>query len=52
MPPGCAPPTADPLLRTVGGPQSGIGMEGSVRGISSARLVPALTGVWLTRLTG
>jgi peptide/nickel transport system substrate-binding protein len=43
---------ADPLLRTVGGPQSGIGTEGSVRGISSARLVPALTGVWLTRLTG
>jgi peptide/nickel transport system substrate-binding protein len=43
---------ADPLLSTVGGPQGGIGMEGSVRGISSARLVPALTGVWLTRLTG
>jgi peptide/nickel transport system substrate-binding protein len=43
---------ADPLLATVGGPRSGIGMEGSVRGISSARLVPALTGVWLTRLTG
>jgi ABC-type transport system substrate-binding protein len=43
---------ADPLLRIVGGPQSGIGTEGSVRGISSARLVPALTGVWLTRLTG
>jgi peptide/nickel transport system substrate-binding protein len=43
---------ADPLLRTVGGPGSGIGMEGSVRGISSARLVPALTGVWLTRISG
>lgn len=43
---------ADPLLNTVGGPNSGIGIEGSVRGISSARLVPALTGVWLTRLTG
>jgi peptide/nickel transport system substrate-binding protein len=43
---------ADPLLNTVGGPNSGIGMEGSVRGISSARLVPALSSVWLTRLTG
>jgi peptide/nickel transport system substrate-binding protein len=43
---------ADPLLTTVGGPESGIGMEGSVRGIDSARLVPNLTGVWLTRLTG
>jgi hypothetical protein len=40
------------LLRTVGGPRSGIGTEGSVRGIPSARLVPVLTGVWLTRLTG
>jgi len=43
---------ADPLLGTVGGPQSGIGMEGSVRGIPSARGVPLLSGVWLTRLTG
>jgi hypothetical protein len=43
---------SDPLLNTVGGPQSGIGMEGSVRGISSAGSVPVLTGVWLTRLTG
>jgi len=43
---------ADPLLRTVGGPRTGIGMEGSVRGISSARLVPALAGIWLTRITG
>jgi peptide/nickel transport system substrate-binding protein len=43
---------ADPLLDTVGGPRSGIGVEGSVRGISSARSVPALTSVWLTRLTG
>jgi peptide/nickel transport system substrate-binding protein len=43
---------ADPLLNTIGGPRSGIGMEGSVRGISSARSIPALTGVWLTRLTG
>jgi peptide/nickel transport system substrate-binding protein len=39
---------SDPLLTTVGG----IGMEGSVRGIGSARAVPALSGVWLTRLTG
>jgi peptide/nickel transport system substrate-binding protein len=43
---------ADPLLVTVGGPTSGIGMEGSVRGIPSAKVVPVLTGVWLTRLTG
>ena len=43
---------ADPLLTTVGGPERGIGMEGSVRGISSAGPVPALSGVWLTRLTG
>lgn len=43
---------ADPLLNSVGGPRSGIGMEGSVRGISSARVVPVMSGVWLTRLTG
>ncbi|HEY1237562.1 MAG TPA: ABC transporter substrate-binding protein [Solirubrobacterales bacterium] len=43
---------ANPLLNAVGGPLTGIGMEGSVRGISSARAVPVLTGVWLTRLTG
>jgi hypothetical protein len=43
---------ADPLLTTVGGPSAGIGMEGSVRGIDSARLAPVLSGVWLTRLTG
>ena len=42
----------DPLLVTVGGPASGIGMEGSVRGIDSARAVPVLSGVWLTRITG
>ena len=43
---------SDPLLDAVGGPLRAIGMEGSVRGITSARSVPALTGVWLTRLTG
>jgi peptide/nickel transport system substrate-binding protein len=43
---------ADPLLTTVGGPLRGIGMEGSVRGIDSARTVPALSSVWLTRLRG
>jgi len=42
----------DPLLVTVGGPVSGMGLEGSVRGIDSARAVPVLSGVWLTRLTG
>jgi ABC-type transport system substrate-binding protein len=43
---------ADPLLTTIGGPQSGIGTEGSVRGISSAGAIPVLSSVWLTRLTG
>jgi peptide/nickel transport system substrate-binding protein len=43
---------SDPLLLTVGGPVSGIGTEGSIRGIDSAREVPVLSGVWLTRLTG
>jgi peptide/nickel transport system substrate-binding protein len=43
---------ADPLLVTIGGPSSGIGMEGSVRGIGSARSVPVLSGVWLTDLRG
>jgi peptide/nickel transport system substrate-binding protein len=42
----------DPLLVTVGGPVNGIGLEGSVRGIDSARAVPVLSSVWLTRLTG
>jgi ABC-type transport system substrate-binding protein len=43
---------SDPLLNTVGGPLSGLGMEGSVRGISSAGAVPSLSSVWLTRLSG
>lgn len=43
---------ADPLLATVGGPVTGIGLERSVRGIDSVRTVPLLSGVWLTRLTG
>jgi glutathione transport system substrate-binding protein len=43
---------ADPLLEALGGPLRGLGLEGSVRGISSARVIPALTGVWLTRLSG
>jgi ABC-type transport system substrate-binding protein len=43
---------SDPLLVTVGGPITGIGAEGSVRGIGSAGRVPVLSGVWLTRLTG
>jgi len=42
----------DPLLATVGGPLKGIGMEGSVRGIDSGVTIPALAGVWLTRLRG
>jgi ABC-type transport system substrate-binding protein len=42
----------DPLLDVVGGPLSGIGLEGSVRGIDSASAIPVLSSVWLTRLTG
>ena len=44
--------TSDPLLDIVGGPLTGIGLEGSVRGIDSASAIPVLSGVWLTRLTG
>jgi peptide/nickel transport system substrate-binding protein len=51
-PAGLRAAEADPLLAAVGGPVSGIGIEGSVRGIDSARAVPALSGVWLTRLRG
>jgi peptide/nickel transport system substrate-binding protein len=43
---------ADPLLDTVGGPVTGMGVEGSVRGIDSASPIPVLSSVWLTRLTG
>jgi peptide/nickel transport system substrate-binding protein len=43
---------SDPLLDTLGGPLRGIGLEGSVRGIDSARAIPGLSSVWLTRLTG
>jgi peptide/nickel transport system substrate-binding protein len=37
-----------PLLTAVGGPGEGIGLEGSVRGIDSARAIPLLSRVWLT----
>jgi peptide/nickel transport system substrate-binding protein len=40
------------LLDPVGGPLAGMGLEGSVRGISSARAIPVLSSVWLTRLVG
>jgi peptide/nickel transport system substrate-binding protein len=43
---------ADPLLDVLGGPASGVGVEGSVRGIDSATAIPVLSSVWLTRLTG
>lgn len=42
----------DPLLATVGGPRMGIGLEGSVRGLDSARAVPLLSRVWLTDISG
>jgi len=43
---------ADPLLATAGGPAQGIGLEGSVRGLDSARAVPLLSRVWLTEISG
>ena len=43
---------ADPLLATVGSRRTGIGLEGSVRGIDSARAIPVLSRVWLTDLPG
>jgi peptide/nickel transport system substrate-binding protein len=43
---------ADPLLATAGGPARGIGLEGSVRGLDSARAVPLLSRVWLTEISG
>src|SRR5262249_6670273 len=39
-PSGVSAAHADPLLETVGGSVGGIGMEGSVRGIDSARGIP------------
>jgi len=51
-PAGLRAAASDPLLDSVGGPASGIGVEGSVRGIESAGAIPVLSGVWLTRLTG
>ncbi|MGH2983851.1 MAG: hypothetical protein ACRDK5_06320, partial [Solirubrobacterales bacterium] len=42
----------DPLLAIVGGPEQGIGLEGSVRGLDSARAVPLLSRVWLTEISG
>lgn len=42
----------DPQLATVGGPELGIGLEGSVRGLDSARAVPLLSRVWLTDISG
>lgn len=51
-PPGLRAANSDPLLDVVGGPVSGIGLEGSVRGIDSATVIPVLSSVWLTRLTG
>ena len=43
----------DPLLELLPGRGSGsLGLERSVRGIASAREVPSLSGVWVTRLGG
>ena len=43
---------SDPLLIAVEGPSGGLALEGSVRGIDSADVVPVLSEIWLTRLTG
>ncbi len=51
-PAGLRAADSDPLLDVVGGPVTGIGLEGSVRGIDSAGAIPVLSSVWLTRLTG
>src|SRR3954454_22678675 len=51
-PPGLRAAGSDPLLDKVGGPATGIGLEGSVRGIDSPSAIPVLSSVWLTRLTG
>jgi len=51
-PPGLRAAGSDPLLDSIGGPLSGTGLDGSVRGIASARAIPVLSGVWLTRLAG
>jgi peptide/nickel transport system substrate-binding protein len=49
-PPELAAIASDPLLVPVAGPRGGIGLDGSVRGIDSARRVPLLSRVWLTNL--
>jgi peptide/nickel transport system substrate-binding protein len=41
---------SDPLLTPISGPAGGIGIDGSVRGINSARGIPLLSRVWLTAL--
>lgn len=43
---------ADPLLNVLGGPATGIGLAGSVRGLDSAAAAPILSGVWLTDISG
>ena len=40
----------DPLLEVIGGPGAALGLQRSVRGITSARDIPSLAGVWVTRV--
>lgn len=40
----------DPLLEVLGGGTAALGLQRSVRGITSAREVPSLSGVWVTRV--
>jgi peptide/nickel transport system substrate-binding protein len=51
-PAALAAAAGDPLLAAVGGPALGMGLEGSVRGLDSARAVPLLSQVWLTDIGG
>ena len=40
----------DPLLEVLGGGDEALGIERSVRGITSATEIPSLSGVWVTRV--
>jgi peptide/nickel transport system substrate-binding protein len=40
----------DPLLTTLSAGENGLALERSVRGIDSARVIPSLSGVWLTAI--
>jgi peptide/nickel transport system substrate-binding protein len=41
---------SDPLLEVLGGGAAAMGLQRSVRGITSAQQIPSLSAVWLTRV--